>query len=313
MTKLYLKYVNWQLDNFHIFLVIASIFLWAADFFGYVPGCTRYGYMLFCFTALSWLLHLNQKNLYRYMNMNRNVSHLPIRQIQLINTLFLTFYLGLTGLLMYLLPKVPYEKPLHLVIRFFRIIIGAFLRLIIHNPSPVSADEPLYDTSSFADFGLSYKTPNSLLIKVIEFVLKVIGILLILWLAYTLLRIIYQKIASSFHLLFANEAETREFIMPEMKHEKLSRDGLKKEKRLFTDLSPNGRIRKLYIRSIRKLQKKEQLILRSSTPHEIECSVELEQNESSYLLHQTYEKARYSKDGCTSSDFTTLKKELHMK
>ena len=313
MNKLYLKYVNWKLENLHLLLAITSICLCIAEWFGDLSGFARYGYILFCCTAVSWLLHLNLRNLHQYMTQNRDVSHLPARQIRLINRLFLTIYLALTGAAMFLFPKLPYQGALRTLGHVLKSLISALLKLLFRNGPDTLPEEPPVGETPMMDFSMF---PNdgsgpSLWLKILEFFLELLGTVLLILLVFLLLRAVYRKITDALHKLFASEQETREFLMPDLRQEKLSREETRKERRLFTDLSPDGRIRKLYIRSIRRLQKREQIIPRSSTPQEIEGCVKLEKTAGNLLLHEVYEKARYSRDGCSSSDLADLKKHLH--
>ena len=66
------------------------------------------------------------------------------------------------------------------------------------------------------------------------------------------------------------------------------------------------RIRKYYKKYLRKGLK--QRPAGSETPHELEALAGFSKNESRSLLHNCYEKARYSKEGCSASEADELKK-----
>lgn len=90
---------------------------------------------------------------------------------------------------------------------------------------------------------------------------------------------------------------------------------LKKKERdsLFSMLfNPNTTIRKKFKKQIQQgshLNKKAgNFIPVSLTPLELEQYAKLPDDERTHLLHALYEKARYSKEGCTKDDVASFKK-----
>ena len=65
-------------------------------------------------------------------------------------------------------------------------------------------------------------------------------------------------------------------------------------------LSVNMRIRRKYKKIIRKSSKERPKGW--ETPYELETGAQLQEDESMKVLHKVYEKARYSKDGCTKEE-----------
>lgn len=74
----------------------------------------------------------------------------------------------------------------------------------------------------------------------------------------------------------------------------------------FRESSANMRIRRYYKRYLRKGLKKSPA--GSETPHELEALAGFSESQSRELLHNHYEKARYSKEGCSASEAAELKK-----
>lgn len=70
-------------------------------------------------------------------------------------------------------------------------------------------------------------------------------------------------------------------------------------------LSPNAQIRRRYKRTIRKSTKGKPKAW--ATPTELEQEAQLPSTEGMQALHHCYEKARYSKDGCTRDDLVRLR------
>ena len=85
-------------------------------------------------------------------------------------------------------------------------------------------------------------------------------------------------------------------------------------------LSANRRVRKIYKRTIRKAYKKNparSLTAGNSpipgnalTPQELEQTSGLAGNSATAFLHATYEKARYSKEGCSTEEAALLKRQI---
>ena len=110
MNKLYQLYCRSSLFGFHVgLLVLAGLLCFARQYTGN-PAMTDYAYAVFVVDIFSVLIHANQQGIYEYMRMNKDVSHVPRRQIYLINTLLLTGFLTLTGGCMFLFVHLPYRS-----------------------------------------------------------------------------------------------------------------------------------------------------------------------------------------------------------
>ena len=71
---------------------------------------------------------------------------------------------------------------------------------------------------------------------------------------------------------------------------------------------PNAYIRKKYKKTIQKGSKSNSDIPTSYTPTELEHYANLDETNETTTLHNLYEKARYSKQGCTKEDAALIKK-----
>ena len=103
---------------------------------------------------------------------------------------------------------------------------------------------------------------------------------------------------------FINEETESTFLQDSQKNE---RDSL--FSRLF---HPNTTIRKRFKKQIQmgihSDKKTSNSIPVSLTPLELEQYAKLPDDERTQLLHALYEKARYSKEGCTKEDVASLRK-----
>lgn len=127
---------------------------------------------------------------------------------------------------------------------------------------------------------------------------KVIVFLMLSGMAVMLLKAIYQackNAGSSFaakdedEILFLDKEETEERV-------RLGRKRKEGEGRF----SPNMQIRRRYKKRIKKTLKS--VLQGSETPTELEEKAEAERSEGMQTLHHYYEKARYSREGCTREE-----------
>ena len=102
------------------------------------------------------------------------------------------------------------------------------------------------------------------------------------------------------------ELDKREFVSPKMERNKVKRTSSGDKLRFF-DRSTEGRIRKLYYRSIRRRLRSGKTPSRSMTPSQIEALASLSQNPGADQLHEAYEKARYDTEGCAKEDLEKAK------
>ena len=86
-----------------------------------------------------------------------------------------------------------------------------------------------------------------------------------------------------------------------MHEESETRESLSKKKREADSFfSPNKKIRRLYKKTIQKADKIRPI--GTETPAELEEKAGLSKDFKMQKLHTYYEKARYSKDGCTKEE-----------
>ena len=82
----------------------------------------------------------------------------------------------------------------------------------------------------------------------------------------------------------------------------------KDDSSLWFSFHPNAYIRKKYKKTIQKGSKSNSDIPTSYTPTELEHYANLDETNETTTLHNLYEKARYSKQGCTKEDAALIKK-----
>lgn len=303
LNKFYQFYCRHSLFYLHLGILAVAGILCLARHFTKNPAFTDYAYAVFVLDIFSVLIHQNQKGIYHYMRMNKDVSHVPKRQIYLINTLFLTGFLILTGGFIFLFVHMPYHGIWNAIKGFFAAIARWILQFIFRKaPSP--AEEIIPEDVDPFSFRPSEPRDVSLFAQILERIFTVIGVLALVAFLILLLFMLYRKITS--HEKAAG-VEVREFVSPKMQRDKISRS-VSREKPRFFDRSVEGRIRKIYFRAVRRRIAPKQKLSKALTPSQIEDFVNLTQSPSLSQLHEAYEKARYDTEACTKEDLEKAKK-----
>lgn len=261
----------------------------------------------------NFLLHMNLRSLNSYLYSRRGIANLPGKQIVSTNRGLMIVFSVLALVIMLVVPLIPLDH----IVSSIGIAIRDFLRWVFsHFSSEEEAvvetvAESLAPSGQASMFGEVKTTPAwlkmlyDILFGVIAFVVSagaLVGI------GYAILMLIHR-----FYKPTAAAGDMQEFIEEETESSFIQ-DSEKKEKdSLFSQLfHPNAAIRKRFKKQIQKgsasNKKAGNTIPISLTPAELEEYAGLSDDERTRLLHTLYEKARYSKEGCTKEDVASLKK-----
>ncbi len=283
-------------------LLAAAGVLCLVNYYTKDPFFADCAYAVFVVDIFSVLIHTNQQGIYDYMRMNKDVSHVPKRQIYLINTLLLTGFLILTGGCMFLFVHLPYRNVIDAVKTVFVAVIRWILQLLLRKGSAPEEEIITQETEPFLQ-NLPRSQNVSWFAQILEYLFLIIAVVSIAAILVLLLVAIYRKLTSRRE---GTELDKREFVSPKMERKKVKRTS-SGEKLRFFDRSTEGRIRKLYYRSIRRRLRSGKTPSRSMTPSQIEALASLSQNPGADQLHEAYEKARYDTEGCAKEDLEKAK------
>ena len=283
-------------------LLAAAGVLCLVNYYTKDPFFADCAYAVFVVDIFSVLIHTNQQGIYDYMRMNKDVSHVPKRQIYLINTLLLTGFLILTGGCMFLFVHLPYRNVIDAVKTVFVAVIRWILQLLLRKGSAPEEEIITQETEPFFQ-NLPRSQNVSWFAQILEYLFLIIAVVSIAAILVLLLVAIYRKLTSRRE---GTELDKREFVSPKMERKKVKRTS-SGEKLRFFDRSTEGRIRKLYYRSIRRRLRSGKTPSRSMTPSQIEALASLSQYPGADQLHEAYEKARYDTEGCAKEDLEKAK------
>lgn len=305
MNKLYAVYAKSSLRGLHTIAAIVSGIFYISGKLLVKEDYVRTGEIIFFLGVISYIIHLNQHNLHNYINQSEKIRNFPAGEIRLKNNLFLMAFLVIAAGIMLLLPMLPIEA-LTDIIKAGLVFVLKGLIWIASKVFNFSGSEPSADESPVEKWEPGSAINNTPIWAVIgDILLKLLAFLsiaaLFIWLIFT----IYKKLT---HRRKKPGIEIREFILPEMMRERVRKKETEGRRKLFWDLSPNGRMRKLYMQRVRKAGNKGRVIPKSFTPEEIEEFAGIKGTFGSEELHLGYEKARYSKDGCSDEEVRRIRK-----
>ena len=242
-----------------------------------------------------FLIYTNLKSLNRYLYSRRNIANLPGKQIISTNRALMIAFSILALVVMLVVPLLPLDH----IVYSIGIAIRDFLRWIFSHFS--SEEQTVVETAaeSLATSGQS---------AMFAAILFVVSAGALVGIGYTILMLVHR-----FYKPSAVTGDIQEFINEETESTFLQDSEKKERDSLFSMLfNPNTTIRKKFKKQIQQgshLNKKAgNSIPVSLTPLELEQYAKLPDDERTHLLHALYEKARYSKEGCTKDDVASFKK-----
>ena len=265
-------------------------------------------YMAFAYVLL-FIVYSNFKKLNDYLVINQNVENIPYDQISRTNYGTLFIYLALTVILMVALQLLGVDK---LMAQFGQAMKDLLARLINTSSEVVPGTSASLETDPSG--GMQEMPDGIAIIKETPKWLTVFYSVLS-WIARILVIVILaggavffaMKMMKQFYRSDKNSTDKDEFIKAQ-NDEKTSLlktlSPMERVREAF-DRSPNATVRKAYKKAVLKHGKEAPKA--SMTPREAEEFVGWPEGKERALLHGLYEKARYSKDGCTKEDVKTLR------
>lgn len=261
----------------------------------YVPGMflrfTTYLYIMFAILFVDIFLCLGYhyiSSLYEYARANQNVANFPLSTMKKIHRM--TGMIGGLLLVLFLLPAVLYgrefepdlttKKPL---LKFEDVM----------RETQVAYEPEITDTQLIEAMDIQKtEAPKWLL-----YLFKMLGYLGMAVLIIAFAVGVIRRIKNLGRDFSVEEEDEVVFLEPDKTD---SVTGIFRKKGRDSFLSANQQIRKRYRKTIKKASREKPS--QTATPSELEKNAGLEGDPSVQALHELYEKARYSKEGCTAED-----------
>lgn len=236
-------------------------------------------------------------SMWEFIRGNRRIANLPVHSIQKTGRILLLICAILLGLIV--LPSALYGREPLTELR-------GLIRPVKFTPS-TEFTEMMPDNFSAADLSLPGEPPAdppawlNALTKLLMYLCTAAA-------AAALLIAIYRVCRNAL-AYFAQDEEDEILFLGTEESDLLPRGPLLRREKKERRNSPNQKIRRLYKKTIRRAIKERrtgQSPAGWETPSELESKAQLARDESTDRLHTMYEKARYSRDGCTEEDAQTI-------
>lgn len=286
---------------FFLFIYIISSFLHLEHLKSFMYYFT-FAYMIMI------ILYTNSKHLDHYLKEKKEVSNFPGHQIIHTNRVMISIFTGITALCFFLLPFTGLERLLSQIGNQFLALLRWLIHLLLPKDTPeeeimeeteaaTEAQQPLFSSDEHAPEWLT---------QLLQILLNILLILAVLALLAGIIYLIYQLFQRFYQPPHEND-DQQEFIKEE--HNFITRIRPQQDDSpLWFSFHPNAYIRKKYKKTIQKSSKSNSDIPTSYTPTELEHYANLDETNETTTLHNLYEKARYSRQGCTKEDVTLIKK-----
>lgn len=225
-----------------------------------------------------------------FIKTNQKIANLPVETMQKAGTWILKILLLV--LLLVLLPSVMYGKdPIAEAIAGYQSKETAVELLEVQDGDSMAGMESMNLAKMLG------AKQQVIVPKWVRQFVNVLMYLIFTGIVFVLLQAIYQNIKKA-GTAFSEEDEDEILFLHE---ESETREALSKKKReVDSFFSPNKKIRRLYKKTIQKADKIRPI--GTETPAELEEKAGLSKDFKMQKLHTYYEKARYSRDGCTKEE-----------
>lgn len=300
------RWIARPMDTAHLLVALALVLCFLAGRTMASERLQSLGYWGFFLLILEYIVHKNLNAAYHFLNNTTEASAIPVLQIKGVNLAMLSIHTGFTALVMLLVPHLGLDRMLLWVRDALLWLLRALVSLFAGHPA-VPETTPMPDPevapSLFPPIG-ERLTPRwlAILLQILEFVCTILaGALLAALLLYGIYRLYRKWIERQRY-----EGELREFVSP-LSEIRRQRPQRRSQRALWKDFSPSASVRRLYIRTLRRKKPKEFAFPASATPEELETAVF---GSAHNPLHEYYEKARYSREGCSKSDLEKVRKSL---
>ena len=287
-------------------LIFVGLYIASLYYHGEFLSSVNY-YLTFAYVILV-MVFTNLSNLDEYLEVNKETANIPNRQINRSNTVVLGIFILITVAVMFLLPLTGLDKVLSAFFVYIFNGIVYLLKLIRFKRSdaPIEEEDLQPPKPEFPGVNGGAEEAGAMALWV-ENMFKVLFILILVFLAFMLIRIIVRAIINTvrrFYQPIAENDDIAEFLEPTQ--EASSVFGRSDRPGLF-DRTPNGIVRKQY-RRVLESRDKDRAIRTSYTPEELENAAHLEESEDRERLHTLYEKARYSENGVSREEAKEIRR-----
>lgn len=243
--------------------------------------------------------YTNTMQMVDFVSTHSGLERFPEKRLLKSNRRMMWMQSGLVAAGMFIAPFVGIENIFYAIGRGLRDILAFILGGLETEPTPEKVQEA-EKQSQMMMMGEAHEIPRwlEILFEILDLLSWILVIALFVYLIYSITKKLYGMYLEFGEHTEENGDKVERIYAVSSKETKMD-IGKEKKENLFWDRSPNARIRKFYKKRVRKDIKA--TINPAWTPQEIEKLVDIPVGDKE-LLHTLYEKARYSKDGCSREE-----------
>ncbi len=261
----------------------------------------RIGFAGMVILALVYLIHQNLNAFYDFLKLFEDMDHVPRKQISYVNSFCMTVFLILT--LAGTLALVALTEPVwQAIYRWFSEMPE------LTAPEPVipyteQNEIPLEQLSKLMGGAPLFPAWFKYVWKALDVVMWILFLAVIVLALRALMRSVWSFVIKPRHF----DEDEKIYLKPTLKMSLRGNEpaGAKKDSSIRYLVSADARIRRHYKKAIlsgRKQQRQTSLPPEWAAPAELEESAAIDDR----VLHDMYEKARYSREGCTEEEWKKL-------
>lgn len=298
------------LDSPNVLCLIAFAVIYIAGTFISQSSLCEISYRLAFCDIIILILHTNLTGLIQFLEQNRDMANLPGKQIIRTNQVMLTFFLAAALVAMLLLPATGLSNALSMLGDGLLWLIRKLFSLIPSSKeTAIEATEAVAEAVSNEFMALPEDNTPAWLTALLNFIAYALGTILLIAVVIGIIFAIIQVFRRFYRPILENN-DKQEFIHEEKADIMARAPGKQKEASLRFRFQPDAVIRRIYKKAIKRglrNESRKNAIQKSDTPSQLERKASFASDEPERLLHQLYEKARYSDEECTREEVNRLK------
>ena len=276
------------------------------------PEVGKIAYRYLMVFLVLFFIYTNLTQVSGFLKTNEEIANLPGRQIVRTNRTMLSLFTALSLLFLLILPFLHLDQLLiaagggilALIRMLFSLFPGSEPEVAVQETMEAVRDSAGYPMLPPADEGPAW------LKAILDFLSWVLAAAIAVACAAGFVYLVIQLFRRFYRPIQEND-DTQEFIREEERADLSAREEKKgRREGFFSFLQPDAQIRRIYRSVLKKrfrAQKMNGAPNAAATPSELECSAGLQENDAAKVLHELYEKARYSGKPCLREDVNRLK------
>lgn len=248
-------------------------------------------------------IHTNLTQMDVFVKRHETLERLPVRRLGKINGRMMWIQTIVLTITMFLVPYAGLDKIIQMIGSLGRRLLVWLISLL---PSGTSEQMMTDAVQEAEDMGMGTAEAAPAWLEFIYKILNVLSWVLVIALILWVLRAVVLKLCEmyrNFNSHMDDNGDTIERLIAPPAAEKKKRLDRTKRENLFWDRSPEGRIRKYYKKWV--LYDLGQSPEPFQTPEEMVGLMDMDENQKKEFCYY-YEKARYSREGCSREDMKNM-------